>query len=100
MSHKLYDQMLAMNPQHWCWSCGRGPEHKPAWWFAPWIVQRSHLVNKPRIEDRRAVILSCPLCHLGAWGGATYPQWNIKARLTLPHGLWLKRKFDPEFYDR
>jgi hypothetical protein len=86
-------------PTEFCWNCGRTAHDWPEWFGAPWIMQRHHIVNKPRLEDRRCVIVLCHLCHFGAWHGERYPQW-IRPRLTLAHALWIKRAVDPQYYDR
>lgn len=84
----------------WCWACGRGPDygHAPSWWHAPWHLHQHHIVRQPRREDRRAVMLLCPICH-GRIHGARFPHepWQT---LTLANQLWLKRAHDREFYDR
>lgn len=97
--------MLQDHPQPWCWACGRGAaiEHQPVGWYAPWIVERAHIARHPRREDRRAVVLLCPLCHKGGnhaerivVNGTRYDR----PRLELVHLLWLKLHFDRAFYDK
>jgi hypothetical protein len=98
-----YDQMLVEIDKPWCWACGRGQSYrdKPREWFGPWLIERAHIVNKPRRFDRRAVVLLCSGCHK-----AGYHQERIRidgvlpVRIELEHMLWLKRTRDPEYYDR
>lgn len=84
-----------------CWACGRDESQRPDRWFSEWFLDRAHIVNKPRIEDVRAVVLLCRLCHSRA-SGARIPgcQGHDWPRLTVAHLLWLKRRFQPELYDR
>ena len=84
-----------------CWACGRTErfEHKPSFWFAPWWLQRCHIVSQPRAEDIRAVTISCPLCHSIAHGHR-YAELSHVPKLTVANLLWLKLKYDPELYDR
>lgn len=93
-----YDRFTTEAFPPWCWGCGRGERCQPAWWAAPWFLHRHHIVKHPRVKDRRAVILLCPICH-GRIHGERYPQ-EPGAPLTLPAQLWLKRTHDPEHYDR
>lgn len=85
----------------WCWACGRDESQRPDRWFAEWFLDRAHIVNKPRIEDVRAVVLLCRLCHSRATGariaGCEGRDWPP---LTVAHLLWLKVRFDPSNYSR
>lgn len=90
--------MRTEHPKPFCWACGRGENQKPHWWYATWTIERSHIVNKPRLEDRRLVVLLCSGCHKTS-GGERIHGWTLP-RLTLANLLWLKAKFDPQFYDR
>ncbi len=56
-----YDEFVLNTDKPWCWYCGRGYTDIPDWWHAPWVIERAHIVNKPRAEDRRAAILLCSL---------------------------------------
>lgn len=78
-----------------CWACGSSAQ--PAFWYAPWFLHRAHIVNQPRLKDRRCVVLICPLCHSIEHGGR-----HLEAEtppLTTENLLWLKKEHDPEFYD-
>jgi hypothetical protein len=92
-----YDSILSETNLPWCWACGRGERDKPSWWYAPWLVERAHICNKPRLEDRRMVVLLCSACHK-TQHGERFPQWALP-RLTLPNMLWLKQERDAEFWD-
>lgn len=97
-----YAQFLTDTTYGWCWYCGRGLDHKPQSWFGPWLIERAHIANNPRMKDRRVVILLCSWCHrvqhgeqlvlLGMVGQAIAP--------TVPKMLALKKVFDPDYYDR
>lgn len=83
-----------------CWACGRDDSQRPDRWFSEWFVDRAHVVNKPRVEDIRLVVLLCRLCH-SRFGGASIPgcpghDWP---RLTVANLLWLKERFDPANFD-
>jgi hypothetical protein len=95
-----YDAMLAEHPRPHCWACGRDGsfKHKPPFWHAPWLVERSHLANKPRYEDRRAVVLLCSGCHKTSHGERIV-GWTLP-KLELPVLLLLKKMFDPTYWDR
>lgn len=93
-----YRYMLRESPSPWCWACGRGPGHAPSWYHGPWLIHRHHIVRQPRVSDRRAVILLCPLCH-GQLHGDRFPQRDAPP-LAIRHQLWLKRARDAEFYSR
>jgi len=89
--HKaIYDDMR----QHatFCWACGRSGcfKGKPREWHAAWFIQRCHLVNQPRLLDRRVVNLLCPLCH---------ENYDGNGDLELSHMIALKAIFDPHFFD-
>lgn len=103
-TEKQYKLMLDEHLLPWCWACGRGPEpwEKPPDWFGPWYVERAHIVNKPRVLDRRLVVLLCSLCHRASrWERiVTDDRPSGWPRLELPHLLWLKLAYDRDFYDR
>ena len=81
----------------YCWAC-RG-RRKPEWWHAPWNpVERAHIVNKPRVEDRRAVVLLCPLCHNALDQRVKYANDN-RPQLTVGNAVWLKIEYDPQYFD-
>jgi hypothetical protein len=103
MCAEQYAQLLLDASICHCWACGRTPRDRPAGWYAPWLVERSHIVNKPRAEDRRAVVLACSLCHKGGMHGERFVlagERFVLPRLRLEHLLWLKRNRDLAYYDR
>ena len=82
-----------------CWRCGRTERDVPSWWHAPWTVERAHIVNKPRAEDRRAVVLLCSFCHRSQHG----ERFHVAAyREPLPLRILLamKKFIDPMYFDR
>ena len=106
--HVIFDERFCkraytkMNQTHYmktCWACGRNAAQRPSGWFAPFLIERAHIVNKPRREDRRTVILLCSLCHKQSHG-ETFPAYSQENPLTLEGMLYLKLMFDNWFYDR
>lgn len=99
----LYRGLIRNHDCPWCWACGRDGSFvsKPPGWFAPWFLERSHIVNKPRIEDRRLVVILCPLCHASFHGQRIVtPARSLGCpRLELAHLLWLKQTFDLDFFE-
>ena len=93
-----YDQMRQQHPLPWCWACGRGERERPRAWWAPWVIERSHIVNSPRIEDRRVCCLLCSGCHKTSHG-ERIAGWHLP-KLELRHLIWLKQLRDPAYYDR
>ena len=97
-------KFFAIHELPWCWACGRGDSDQPREktdgfdWNAPWLLHRAHIVNKPRVEDSRAVVLLCPLCH-DLSHGRLFPQIALPA-LGLEQMLWLKLVRDRSRYDR
>ncbi len=84
-----------------CWWCGRTQAEKPAGWGSPWLIERAHIVNNPRAEDRRACILLCSWCHKVQHGEQiVLPGCESLCRPEVKHMLWLKSKFDASYYDR
>lgn len=80
-----------------CWACGRSMRDRPSNWYAPWLIERAHIVSKPRIEDRRCVVMLCSLCHKISHGERF--SGLVQPKLERPHLLWIKRRIDPLWYD-
>ena len=80
-----------------CWYCGAFSHQRPDWWFAPFLIERAHVVNKPRREDPRAIILLCSACHKAAHG----ERFRAYARKPLdkPGMLFLKSYLDSANFD-
>jgi len=95
-----YKNVLAEIAYPFCWWCGRGAEHRPASWHTPWLIERAHIVSNPRAEDRRAVILLCTMCHMVQHGHQLVLPGCTVIKPDINNMLWLKRRFDPEYYDR
>jgi len=95
-----YKNVLAEIAYPFCWWCGRGAEHRPASWHTPWLIERAHIVSNPRAEDRRAVILLCTMCHMVQHGHQLVLPGCTVIKPDINNMLWLKRRFDPAYYDR
>jgi len=80
-----------------CYRCGRQRLQGPAWWHAEFLIERAHIVNKPRREDRRAIILLCSLCHR-IQHGDRFVQCPLKP-LSMEVMLAMKAEYDPEYFD-
>tara|TARA_R100000742_G_C4278616_1_gene101682 strand:- start:1040 stop:1423 length:384 start_codon:yes stop_codon:yes gene_type:complete len=91
---KIYADMYRSFPPV-CWACGS--RRKPSWYHLPFSIERAHIVNKPRLKDRRCVVFLCSVCHRVQEG----ERFSVddRVRVTLANMLWLKQKHDPEFYD-
>ena len=76
-----------------CWLCGREERDRPAWWNAPFGLDRAHIVSTPRNEDIRVINLLCSWCH-GISHGTRYAA-ERRPPITLATKLWLKERFDP-----
>jgi hypothetical protein len=78
-----------------CWACNA--TRKPMQYYGPWLIERAHIANKPRREDRRLVVMLCTLCHKFQHG-ERLPGFD-RPRLTVGQMLELKRERDPVWYD-
>ena len=83
-----------------CWWCGRGCRSAPNDWNAPWLIERAHITNKPRLKDRRCAVLLCSCCHRIQHGADIVCSDIVTQAPTLEHMLQMKRLFDRDFYDR
>lgn len=97
-----YATFRQTHPLPWCWACGRTEYQPPRDWFAPWLIERAHIVGGIgcRVEDVRAVVLLCSRCHRLAHGATFRIQGRRLPNLKRAHLLWLKRHRDSERYDR
>lgn len=78
-----------------CWACHAW--RHPMGWFTPWLLERAHIVSKPRREDRRLVNILCTICHKTQHGERL--ARFLRPKLTLENMLWLKRENDPDWLD-
>ena len=95
------NRLDAEYPDKTCWAClrlCRNWSDRPDWWFGPWFLHRAHIVSQPRREDRRGIILLCPICH-GIQHGERFPQVVGWDKISLAELLWIKRTRDPEWFD-
>lgn len=81
-----------------CWICGyegRG--------FRDWCLPRldiAHIVGGPgRRHDRRDVWRACDGCHRISHGAHVRIREALAPMITLNHVLWVKKLFDPGYYD-
>jgi hypothetical protein len=90
----------------YCWLSGWST--RPEGYYGPWHLQVAHIASgggrARRVDDRRAVIVLCPIAHdlhvsnsdvfcERVINGVRYPTIDER------HSLWLKKQFDPEYYD-
>jgi len=96
-----YKHMLRDTDHPYCWCCGRDCSTLPIWWLAPFLIERAHIVNKPRSKDRRAVVLLCSICHRVQHGAIIREAEHKKPfpAISLENMLWMKWKFDREYLD-
>jgi len=78
-----------------CWACNA--TRKPMEYYGPWLIERAHIANKPRREDRRLVVMLCSICHKFQHGERL--NGFERPRLTVGQMLALKLECDPEWYD-
>lgn len=92
-----------------CWLGGDTANVKPEFWHGPWWMQIAHIASgrgrAVRVNDRRAVVLLSPLAHLVHVSDRGRLPFMSVGRQEIPtiderHTLYIKRKFDPEYYDR
>jgi len=95
---KEYDRMFFDSEYQWCWWCGRDCMQKPKWWHGPWMVERAHIVNKPRKRDRRVAVLLCSMCHKRSHGMRFPECTDTFGPPTIEQMLAIKWAFDPLFY--
>jgi len=94
-----YAMFIIANRFPFCWYCGRYGSQRPEGWHGPFLIERAHIVNKPRREDVRAVVALCSLCHK-IEHGETFVCEGVLPRCSIRTMLWLKRRFDAGNYDR
>lgn len=95
---RVYGDMRQQFPPR-CWHCMA--ERRPEWYAGPWMPnERSHIVNNPRLLDRRCAVLLCSVCH-GQSHGTRYaaPDVALPAKLSRWDMIGLKYLFDPEYFD-
>lgn len=94
--------------KQFCWLSGYTARFKPRWWSSPWWLQVAHIHSgsgsAKRMDDRRAVVLLCPLAHELHVADSHRHRTKVIGNVPYPtidasHLIWLKRYFDPNFYD-
>jgi hypothetical protein len=66
-------------------------------YYGPWLIERAHIANKPRREDRRLVVMLCTICHKSEHGERI--AGFDRPKLTVGQMLALKLECDPDWYD-
>lgn len=83
---------MAQNEDH-CWACGRTRQDVPHFWWAPWLLERAHVVNKTRLRSPKVCVVLCSCCHRLSHGehvaGCTMPP------LTKAHLLHILMERQP-----
>lgn len=85
-----------------CWGCGRSAFDRPEGWYGPFRLERHHVVSSTRVEDPRAIVTLCIVCHKTAHGDRLFMNgkpWHLP-KLERCHLLFLKKAHDPTRYDR
>lgn len=91
-----------------CWISGWTPNYRPPDWHAATTLQVAHVASGQgralRVDDRRAVVVLSPLVHDLHVSCSDKMSSKVIGRFRYPtiderHTLWIKRYFDPEFYD-
>ena len=88
-----YDEMREQFSS--CWACFA--DRRPVNYFVPWMIERAHIVNKPRREDRRLVVMLCSICHKANHGERI--SRHERPRLTVAMMVGLKIEHDSLWVD-
>jgi len=78
-----------------CWFCRA--TRKPCDYYGPWVIERAHIVNKPRREDRRLVVMLCTICHKASHGERV--AGFVRPKLSAANMAHLKQQHDLEWFD-
>lgn len=85
-----------------CWRCGWDAR---TFRWRDWMLNRfeaAHILRGcNRVHDRRVLVFLCNGCHRLEHGERVKPAGMncYLPGITLANMLWLKREYDPEFYD-
>lgn len=96
---ECFDKFLTDTPYPFCWWCGRWSFDRPLEWGAPFLIERVHIVNKPRVELRSVCALLCSRCHKLEHGETFGDPKLAFVRPTTGNLIWLKMVFDPDSFD-
>lgn len=81
-----------------CWICGYDGRSFRAWGFPKLDI--AHVVGgSGRRHDRRDVWRACEACHRISHGARVMIRGELAPMITLSHVLWVKKLFDPCYYD-
>ena len=94
--------------RRFCWLTGLTKQTRPEKWYGDWWLQVAHLGSGSgtmhRVNDRRAVVLLCPLaheCHIA--NSVRIPEKKINGKvyptIDASHLLWIKQIMDAGYYD-
>jgi len=85
----------------YCWNCLCKPTDERWPFTEPTNLENAHIFggHGRRKNDRRAVNRLCNLCHRLSHGATVRVRGKDLPKLTLANMLWLKREFDPKYYD-
>ena len=93
---KLYAEFREVHTE--CMLCHRTENDRPYWWHGAFLIERMHIVNKPRVEDVRVIIAACSFCH-AVQHGARFPQMPGLEQLPIVEIIRAKLLYDPDNYD-
>ena len=98
---KMYGQFVSEFP--FCWACAIQPINIRELGVPGWLnrLENAHIVGGAgREADRRAIIRLCDAHHRAQHGERLpFSKTMVVFGLNIENMLWLKQKFDPEFYD-
>lgn len=98
---------IKQSGKYFCWLSGTSESLRPSDWFGPWMLHVAHIASGSgvarRVNDRRAVVLMSPICHmLHVSSSDRHPTMVINGKryptIDERHTLYIKREMDPEFY--
>lgn len=97
---RMYAEFAAEFPQ--CMLCGWGMD-RPWRTFRKWMipaVDNAHIIGgSGRSHDRRNIVRLCRGCHSLHHHHRIMVDGKYLPFVDLEHLLWIKRAYDPEFYD-
>ena len=107
MNERLDARTIKTANKNFCWLSGWGEFQSPIDWYGPWYLQIAHIASGSgvarRVDDRRAVILLSPICHMVHVSNADrHDSMVINGKRYPPiderHTLYMKRELDPDCY--
>jgi hypothetical protein len=95
--------------RRFCWLTGLTKGTRPKNWYGDWWLQVAHISSGSgamhRVNDRRAVVLLCPLAHeCHVHDRVAIPTKHINGReyptIDAANLMWIKQIMDHAYYDR